>query len=85
MIAAMSWWRARYKGDPEYIRAPHYYDAVQKWHENLSIDNEEVCATVYAIYVDRHYGGPKGAEECAATLPAAPVPPDAVRNSWIKK
>jgi hypothetical protein len=27
----------------------------------------------YEIYVDRNYGGPKGAEEYAASLPAVPV------------
>jgi hypothetical protein len=85
MVAALSWWRARYKNDPEYIRALHFYDAVLKWHENLPLDNEEVCATVDETYIDPRYGRPDGAQEYAASLPAVPVPPEGVRRRWIRE
>ena len=85
MIAAMMWWQAWYKDNPEYIRAPHYYDAIMKWHENLSLDNEEWCTVVHEICVTPRLGGPKNAEKHAGELPPVPVPPDGVRKQWAGK
>jgi hypothetical protein len=82
MIAAMTWWRAWYRNNPEYIGAEDYYDAILKWYRRLSPHNVELCGTVYEVYVTPSCGGPKIAEKYAADLPPVPVPPDVVREEW---
>ena len=50
VMAALSWWKARNKSGPDYVKAPHYFDAILTWHEGLSLGNEERCA-IHEVYV----------------------------------
>jgi len=71
-MACLVWWIGRYKDHPDYVRAPHYFDAVWQWHQRLSLDNEELVGTVYQIYVTPRYGGEPVALKYADSLPAVP-------------
>ncbi len=72
LMACLLWWKARDKSDPHYVKAPLHFDAILAWHERLSLDDEEQCATVHEVYMRRGWGE-RIAEEYAAFLP--PVPP----------
>ena len=53
------------------MKAPHYLDAIPAWHDRLSLDDEEQCATVHEVHM-RPGWGERFAEEYAAFLPAVP-------------
>ena len=46
LMACLHWRYGRDKRDPDYVRAPHYFDAVYQWHPRLPIDGEELVGTV---------------------------------------
>jgi hypothetical protein len=70
MMAALQWHVGRYKSDPEYMRAPFYYDQVLEWFEALSLDNKELVHTVHEVYTRPGWGRMAG--KYAADLPAVP-------------
>ncbi|MGH8223166.1 MAG: hypothetical protein ACREQZ_09340 [Woeseiaceae bacterium] len=71
MHAALGWYFGRYKTDPQYARAPFYYDAVLKWFEALSFDSQDLVHTVHEVYT-RPGWGERVAETHASDLPAVP-------------
>jgi len=75
VMACLLWHIGKDKKRPEYVQAPFYYDAILKWREGLSADNEDLMWTVITIYTTPRYGGEKVAERYAADLPAVPKPP----------
>jgi hypothetical protein len=71
-MAALHWYYARYKGEhPEFVRAPHYFDAILKWFESLDIDGAELVGTVHEVY-NRPGWGEKVALQYANDLPSVP-------------
>jgi hypothetical protein len=83
LVAALNWWVGRNKSRPEYVQAPHYHDAVQRWWERLSLDDQERVHTVLYVYSVPGYGGEKAAADYAAFLPNVPVAPEVVRKAWL--
>jgi hypothetical protein len=79
LTAALNWYVARDKHSPGYVRAPHYFDAVLKWREELSPDHEDLLWTVISIYTTPRLGGETVAEKYAADLPPVPKPPDILK------
>ena len=69
LLAALGWHYGRQKGNPEYQRAPMYYDLLTKWHERLSGDDKELVLTLADVMASAHKDA---AEDMAASLPAAP-------------
>ena len=67
VMACLLWWKARDKSDPDYVKAPRYFDAILAWHEGLSFVDKERCATIHEVYV-RPGWGERAAEEYAAFL-----------------
>src|SRR5215813_4271469 len=61
-MAALNWYVGRNKSDPQYVRAPFYFDAILKWRGDLSADNEDLLGTVITIATTPRYGGEKVAE-----------------------
>jgi hypothetical protein len=74
LIACLYWWVARDKSDPDYVKAPHYFDAILAWHDALSLDDEERCATVHEVYV-RPGWRERFAKQYADALPPVPKAP----------
>jgi hypothetical protein len=85
LVAALNWWVGRNKARPEYVQAPHYHDAVQRWWERLSLDDQERVHTIGYVYSVPGYGGEKAAVEYAAFLPSAPPSPEIVRKAWLSQ
>lgn len=81
-VAAMSWYVGKHKGDPEFIRAPHYYAAASEWFDRLSLDDQERVHTVGYVYSMPGYGGEPAAITYAALLSSVPSPPDGIRKAW---
>src|ERR1700746_1252834 len=75
LMAALNWYVGRNKSDPQYVRAPFYFDAVLKWRNDLSADNEDLLGTVITIYTTPRYGGEPVALKYAEDLPAVPPYP----------
>ena len=69
--ACLCWYYGKFKDHPDYVRAPHYFDAIYQWHERLNIDDLELCGTVHETYVTPRWGE-KVALKYAADLPAVP-------------
>jgi hypothetical protein len=72
LMACLLWWVAESKTHPDYVRAPFYFDAILKWHASLSLDGNELCATVHEVYTNLRYGGKPVALKYAEDLPAVP-------------
>jgi hypothetical protein len=77
LTACLNRYIGRDKG-AEYVRAPHYYDAILKWRDDLSADNEDLMWTVITICTTPRLGGEKVAVKYAADLPPVPKPPGVV-------
>jgi len=82
LVAALNWWIGRDKTRPEYVQAPHYHDAIQRWWERLSLDDQERVHTIVYVY-SVPYGGEKAAVDYAAFRPDVPPPPEIVRKAWL--
>jgi hypothetical protein len=41
LMACLHWYYGKFKSDPDYVRAPHYFDAVYQWFQKLSLDDTE--------------------------------------------
>jgi len=50
LMACLVWWIGRDKKHADYVRAPHYFDALWQWHQRLTLDGEELVGTVLEIY-----------------------------------
>src|SRR5262245_52882741 len=72
LMAALNWYVGRDKRDPQYVRAPFYFDAILKWRGDLSADNGDLLDTVVKVATTPRYGGEKVALRYAADLPAVP-------------
>ena len=71
LMACLLWGKTRDKSDPDYVKAPHYFDAILAWHDRLSINDAERCATVHEVCI-RPGWSEHVAETYAAPLPAVP-------------
>jgi hypothetical protein len=78
LTAALNWYVARDKTGPDYVKAPHYFDAILAWHERLSMDHQDLCATIHKTCVGPGWGDGT-AETYAANLPPVPKAPAVVR------
>ena len=74
VMVRLFWWVAPGKTDPDYVKAPHYFDAILAWHDRLPLDDEERCATVVEVCVRPGWGG-RIAETYAALLPGCAAVP----------
>jgi hypothetical protein len=75
LMAALNWYVGRNKSDPQYVRAPFYFDAILKWRNDLSADNEDLMWTAITVYTTPRYGGEPVALKYAEDLPAVPSYP----------
>lgn len=85
LVAALNWWVGGNKSRPEYVQAPFYHDAVQRWWERLSLDDQERVHTINYVYAVPGYGGENAAAEYAAFLPDVPAAPAVVRKAWLSE
>jgi hypothetical protein len=72
LMACLHWYIGRDKKRPEYLQAPFYYDAIFKWRNDLSADNEDLMWAVTTICTAPRYGGEAEALKYADGLPAVP-------------
>jgi hypothetical protein len=71
LLAALNWPIGKWKRstDPDYNRAPMYFDACAEWYQRLSADDHETVLTIADVMASAHKGA---AESIAAHLPPAP-------------
>jgi hypothetical protein len=69
LMAALNCYIGWNKNDPQYVRAPFYLDAVLKWRNDLSADNEDLFGTVITIYTTPRYGGDQIGPRCTTVRP----------------
>ena len=76
LMACLHWYYGKFKDDPDYVRAPQYFDAVYQWFQKLSLDDtERVYSAQQAYFTLRGWqeGGERVALRYAEGLP--PVAP----------
>ena len=73
LMAALNWYVGRNKSDPQYVRAPFYFDAVLKLRNDLSADNEDLLGTVITVYTLRRREGGGAVRRWSASRPAVAV------------
>ena len=81
LTACLTWYIGKDKKRPEYARAPSYYDAILKWRDDLSADNEDLMWTVITICTTPRLGGETVAKQYAADLPPVLKPPGVVSGT----
>jgi hypothetical protein len=71
ILAALSWpiGKWKHRTDPDYTRAPMYFDACWDWYQGLSADDKETCLTLADAVASAHKDA---AESMAESLPPAP-------------
>ena len=50
LMACLHWHYGKFKNEPDYVRAPYYFDAVYQWFQKLSLDDTERVYVVQQAY-----------------------------------